>query len=427
MKSKPSHSASPITSPAPRAPGRTILLLLAAVGLILTPVSPAAAELCSLDRTPGATLLLPYFEVDTSNPSGRTTLLSVANADDQGTLAQVVMWSEFAIPVLVFQVYLEPFDVLPINLRDVLNGQLPATSPPPGVYEECPAMLPALRPDYPPLVPFLRDAFSGREVTPSTLPGSQSVAYGRDSAPIARGFVTLDAASDCSLLVPGDAGYFIQGGGGVATNRNILWGNSYYVEPADNFAQGAPLVALEADGADPRTSTPGNYTFYAGAEDGMAVDNREPLGTVHQSRFFTFVSGGPLDRLPQLVYWRDLRGRQAPLEPGTLPRWFPLGQDQIVIYDEQGDAFVASGVTPFPAAAGRVEVGGGEFPVPVDSGWLYLDLNTEDGLGTVSGAPGAAQSFVTGIFSAFGAFSASVESFDLDNACDPQPVGSPGS
>ena len=49
--------------------------------LLAVSATPAAwAGSCSLDDRPGATLLLPYFEVDLDDPLGRTTLFSVNNA-----------------------------------------------------------------------------------------------------------------------------------------------------------------------------------------------------------------------------------------------------------------------------------------------------------------------------------------------------------
>jgi len=52
---------------------------LLAAALLLAPAG-AFAEICSLDKAPAATLLLPYFEVDLDNPNGQTTLFSINNA-----------------------------------------------------------------------------------------------------------------------------------------------------------------------------------------------------------------------------------------------------------------------------------------------------------------------------------------------------------
>src|SRR5258708_4915644 len=102
-------------------------------GLLLAAAAPLAAGdmtgNCRLANQPAATLLVPYFEVDLNDPSGRTTLVSVNNAAPRPTLARMVLWTDWGIPTLAFDVYLTGYDVQTFNLRDVFNGQLPATGP----------------------------------------------------------------------------------------------------------------------------------------------------------------------------------------------------------------------------------------------------------------------------------------------------------
>src|SRR5436305_803934 len=62
---------------------------------------------------------------------------------------------------------------------------------------------------------------------------------------VARGYVTMDAVSRCALLTPRDPGYF--GPGGVATSQNVLWGDFFYVDQGQGFADGENLVRLKAD------------------------------------------------------------------------------------------------------------------------------------------------------------------------------------
>src|SRR4029079_5005195 len=90
---------------------------------------PASAAIGTIDAVPAATLLLPYFEVDTTNPNGLLTLFSINNASATAVLAHVVIWSDQSVPVLDFDVYLTGYDVQMINLREVLvNGHLPITA-----------------------------------------------------------------------------------------------------------------------------------------------------------------------------------------------------------------------------------------------------------------------------------------------------------
>src|SRR5881628_23839 len=99
------------------------LLALVALG------GQASAVICTVDDVPGATLLLPYFEVDLSNQNGVTTLFSINNASATAVLAHVVVWSDLSVPVLDFNVYLTGYDVQTISLRDIIqNGILPRTA-----------------------------------------------------------------------------------------------------------------------------------------------------------------------------------------------------------------------------------------------------------------------------------------------------------
>jgi hypothetical protein len=105
----------------------------AALGLVLAGLlalaAPAQAVICTIDAVPAATLLLPYFEVDLSNPNGLTTLFSVNNASATAVLVHVVLWSDLSVPVLDFNVYLTGYDVQSVNLRDIIiNGNLPQTA-----------------------------------------------------------------------------------------------------------------------------------------------------------------------------------------------------------------------------------------------------------------------------------------------------------
>ena len=102
---------------------RTLVYVSIVVGAAA--VGAAQDHLCSLDSHPGATLLLPYFEIDLDDPTGTTTQFSIHNARSLGTLTQVVLWTDLAVPTFAFNVYLTGFDVQVINLRDIFEGRLP--------------------------------------------------------------------------------------------------------------------------------------------------------------------------------------------------------------------------------------------------------------------------------------------------------------
>jgi hypothetical protein len=386
------------------------LSFLVALVLLMPLAVPVNAEICGLDRKPGATLLLPFFEVDLDAPDDLTTLFSISNADRDGVIAQVTVWSDLGIPVTVFQMYMAGYGGVTVNMRDVLNGAIPVTDPPDAAYPGCPATLPQAVVGQPPLVPFLKQALTGRPVILD--PEEPHVYYSiDDDSNVARGFLTIDAMSLCTSQFPGDVGYFSGSGTGSATNRNVLWGDYFYVESAQNLAQGFTLVSLEADASDERTSF-GSYTFYARFSGG--VDNREPLPTTHMLRF---IANPEFNGQTVLYYWRDSKLSTAPLSEGELPDWYPLEQTEIVAFDDQDNAVVISPALPFPAMAGKVSLGGDDLPMPFPSGRLYLNLNTSTG-----GLPvyeDISQSFVATAFQAFGEFSVGVEATELDSACNP--------
>jgi hypothetical protein len=255
---------------------------------------------------------------------------------------------------------------------------------------------------------------------------------------IARGYITVDTVNNCTLRQAGDPGYFAAGGTGDATNQNVLWGDFFIVNVPQNFAQGGPLVHIEAApgtgtgstgsyGADPRTTTSGRYTFYGRYVSWTAVDNREPLATTFATRF---INGGVFLGGTDLLVWRDSKTAQSAFTcPATTgrPSWYPLGQEGIDIFDEQEQVStppqcqvspcITPTIIPFPAETQRVHVNGPSLPVPFTFGWLYLDLNT-----TIAGNPNppsdpaAAQAWVISTDSSAGQFAVGVNAIQLDNA-----------
>ena len=424
-------------------------LLLVLVGW----AGPGHAVIGTLDQVPGATLLLPYFEVDLDNPNGITTLMSINNASATAVLAHVVIWSDLSVPTLIFNVYLTGYDVQTINLRDIfVNGVLPRTASagqdpgdqisPRGVFSQdinfasCFGQFPL------PTFQQILDQHNGDPLydykthLQNSHTGQSSLILGGRCAGrnlgnrIARGYITVDTVNNCTLRFPGDPGYFASGGGGDATNQNVLWGDYFFVDSAQNFAQGNPLVQIEASGTDPQTSVPGEYTFYGRYVAWTAADNREPLATNFAARF---LNGGPFDGGTDLIVWRDSKVNQGaftcPALSGARPPWFRLGQEAVVIFDEEENPYIVppipigppppdEGIVPFPAEAQRTHVDGPDLPVPFSFGWLYLNLNQSN---AVAGAnppedPTAAQAFVEVLHNAEGRFSVGHNAIQLDSA-----------
>lgn len=461
-------------------PTLAILLLLPAGG-------PSAAGTCELGAVPAATLLLPYFEVDLDHPDGVNTVFSINNASGDPALAHVVFWTDWAFPTLAFDVYLTGYDVVSVNLRDVFDGNVPVTadaaSDPGQTSRVCGTVSPCGGDhtlgnrhwdDTDPAAageqgfPFCDQIFPGfvnpvivgsaldrlRSGHTGGVVASLDACVGFDHGDhVARGYVTIDSVSECSFaLGPADTGvagkaYFADGGAGVANNENRLWGDWFLVDSANDFAQGDSLVHVEADGRrnaaqipaeDPETGEAlTDYTFYGrylpAPSDGR--DNREPLGTIWGSRY---LNGGTFDGT-DIVIWRDTtaldgtpvaRGEEGDWCGGG-PSWFPLGQTEILVFNESEDAVEVcfsddrfdfpQRVPCYPFATGRYFFGDVPVDVPFDFGWAYLNLNQQDDdpIGDHDfGADGdIAQSWVVTLHRAQGRYSVGLPAVELASAC----------
>ncbi len=464
---------------------KKIALCLVLTGLLAWSL-PGAAEICTIDDVPAATLLLPYFEVDLSSTTGVNTLFSINNASASAAVAHVTLWTDQSIPTLDFDVYLTGFDVQTISVRDIFNGNLPRTADTgvdtgdtsnpndgisnkgdlsqdinfPGSSGPCAAaytnpVLDNFR------VTNLRAAHTG--VNAPAYGGCLGAAYGDN---IARGYITVDSVTQCNLFFPSSATYF---SGGIADTRNILWGDYFYVNDGQNFAQGETLVHIESctgatggvifsgyvgnGGRDPLGASwcpfaAGftDYTFYGRYEIPAGKDQREPLSTTFASRF---INGGTFTGGTDLIVWRDSKTVAGPANTpngpyvcGTpnRPSWFPLNQTDVVAFDEmenpQDLCFTGDVVSPplggtqtcFPLEAQRVSLQGGNVigsdPTPdATFGWIYLNLNTTvSGVSYPAANPAIAQAWVTTVMDADGRFSVGFDAIQLDSACQPSNV-----
>ena len=418
------------------------LIAVVVMGLAL----PMAAELCTIDAVPAATLLLPYFEVDTVSPTGVTTLFSVNNASASAVLAHVTIWSDLSVPVLDFDIYLTGYDVQTVNLRDIIvNGVIPRTAsagqdPADTIsnkgqisqdinFASCTGFLPPPPTIGSAYITHLINALTGKGSTLETgASRCYGVAYNDD---IARGYVTVDTVTGCSLFYPNDAARYWTG---YATFQNVLWGDFFYVNPGQNFAQGDTLVHIEASlpgGGGAFDSFPvytpfgaGDYTFYGRYVAFTGVDQREPLPSVYAARY---ADGGAFSGGTDLTVWRDSKVNQSPFScpavAGTRPTWYPLPTDQIVVFDEEENPIVADTcpVSPcgpnetvtIPAEAQRV-VMGVDIPVESSFGWVYLNLNFANSSGFLTPL---AQAWVGMNMDAEGRFSVGLQGIALNELC----------
>ncbi len=400
---------------------RRVTLALIIAGLAASG-PPAEAEMCALDVVPAATLLLPYFEVDLgAEPGGGVnTVFTVHNALPTPTIGHVSLWTDWSQPVIDFDIFLTGYDAQTVDLYEVLvNGNLPvtadeqsdlATSPwaaqraadptsscdgtddscsphghpswdgsfdafgvPVNGAADCLLIFPFFV--NPVLVGSRLDDLQAKH-TGQPIDGS---CFGADHGDnVARGYVTIDNADVCSLVFPYETGYFSDGvSPGIANNVNQLWGDWSLFDPQNQYTYAVdPLIHIEADEAFDSSSTPTNYTFYGRYTQGLGgIDNREPLGSAWSVNYF---NAGP-DLVTDLVVWRDSTADNQSFDGfacGSGPDWQPLGQTQVVCFDQTENALeICAESDCFPLESQRLEFGAGNLAVPYASGWCYLNLN----------------------------------------------------
>ena len=430
------------------ASGWIVAKLLGAALLLTLALTPSlSAVRCDTDPVPAATLLVPYFQVDLDHPNGRTTLFSITNTEVQPVLANVVLWTDWAVPTLQFEVYLAGNDVQTLNLRDILiNGRLPATGAavsPHGVLSGEPVAFPGCNasttPGEAPVYPVpalsaserarLQDFHTGR-----CHDGQRASFFGIGDN-VARGYITVDVVERCSSLTPADSGYF--GEGGVAGHRNALTGDYFLVDADEAFAQGELAVHVESF---PGELGPGDYTFYRRYVAGSGVDGREPLGTLYSFRHMT---GGVFDGGTHVIVWRDTgSAAAAPVDCQAAPDWWGnSGLAGYRVFTDEADracadldvcnvnqeGFFCEWTTG--QATQLVAMSRSAFPelIPKFPFGRTLISTREVGLSADPADWEVLQGWVSVTNSAQGRFSVGQRATRLDSACDPRPIEPPPS
>lgn len=393
---------------------RKVLFLLVVTGLLLAaPVAaqPRAGD-CLVGPGLGATLLVPYFEVDLTNPSGRTTLISVNNGLSAQAMVRVVLWTDWAVPTLAFDVYLKGFDVQTMNLRDQLNGTIPSTGQ--GVDLSSFPFCGGLPPFHanPVLTPNQRQQIANwhRGLTGPVQTKCAGHNYGDG---LARGYVTIDVVDECSgveAILPGftptNIGYpyFANGGGGagIGVAQGRIWGDVIYVDPGSDYAQGVEAVAVWSDPA--LFSVGHEYTFYGRYSGWDGRDERVPLPYRWDQRF---LNGGPFTGGTEMIVWRDTgSSAHAPVTCGSVPAWLPLMATVAVMNEDAGaPTFLPNDL--FPLATQRLNLTGLGLPYPF--GWMQVTANP---LGQI---------WVVPTMSAEGRYSVSWDGTPVEFLCDKTP------
>jgi hypothetical protein len=395
---------------------------------------------CDVAVMPAATLLLPYFEVQIDQPqsTARTTLFTVVNTSQYPQIARITIWTDYAFPVLDFNLFLTGYDVQSINLYDLLgpratiappsgtssgaetgNRSQPNNANPnfaPSAVSAC-TLLPGAVPAN--LMEDVRNALtSGRYSLCGTTPVGSA-----KGTQLATGYATIDVVKTCGTSLPTESAYFDD-----LLYDNVLTGDYQSINPnpsTGNYAGGNPLVHIraipEGGPAGVITSTNLPATFYehytpAGAPK---MDRRQPLPSAFAARF---IEGGTGQFNTDLLIWREgVTGSGARCDEYA-HNVMPFGE--AVRFDEHENAtgFCAIECPPslarLNASSKTPTTSTAVFPPLLTSGgdvagWMYLNLN--------NGSTRASQNWVVTSMSAEGRFQVVFDGLMLANGCTPAP------
>jgi hypothetical protein len=408
------------------------LVILMFVGHPLYASSPATRnndDSCEISVAPAATLLLPYFEVNLSDPAGETTLFTIANVASLPQIARVTIWTDWAYPVLAFNIFLTGYDSQSISLYDVLDGgRIAGTSSHSEVGQrsaendtnplhditEC-VDLPDRLPPH--ILADLRSA-----LTVGRTSGCASARVGSVHAN-AIGYATIDVVRNCGPAMPVDTGYF----SAEILYDNVLIGDYQQLNGINSFAQGNTLVHIRAipeGGLSGSATTNFRRTFYSRLQNGGTADRRQPLPSTFAARW---IYGGTGALRSAVKIWRE--GVTSAAAGCAVSSNATMNLPDIVRFDDEENATISypDCVITCPEffwdvpSVRRIEVdtSGAYLPPNPDgaiSGWMYFNLHNERGQ-----PPDdiATQGWVVVSMAAEGRFSADFDAAFLGSGCSP--------
>ena len=398
--------------------------------------SPATVnndDSCDIRVAPAATLLLPMFRVDLDQPAEETTLVTITNVAPLPQIARVTLWTDWAYPVLTFNIFLTGYDVQSIDLYDVLARGLISLS---GTTSDSEVGLRSAGNDLNPL-----HDLTGCDAVPDPLPLNvlanlrSALTLGRTTAcpnarvgsthPKAMGYATIDVVQNCGLAMPVDAGYF--------TNQvlydNVLIGDYQQVNRANHSARGNTLVHIRAipeGGLSGWATTNFKRTFYSRLQNGGTADRRQPLPSTFAARW---ISGSDGSFGTAFNIWREAKTTAA-AGCAVLPN-AEIPYPDVVRFDEDenpaalsSDCIFCHSPEWYSPALWRVAVDATtawqELPPNPDSavaGWMYLNLDDS----SEGQEPGeiALQNWIVVSMESEGRYAVDFDAASLGNGCSP--------
>src|SRR4051794_30353483 len=414
-------------------------LMTLALFSILVAASASAGSLdndatCDIKVGPAATLLLPYFEVDLAATGEQTSLFTITNVSRYSQIAHVTLWSDWAFPVLTFNVFLAGYDVQSINVRDILvsgivaspvgTGPTTAKSPlglltspangGPGYANpnfnaaiDCDA-LPGTIPDR--LMSAIRSALTTGVYNPGASAACPNPVGGAHANAI--GYATIDIVGSCTTRFPSDPFYYTTD----LLFDNVLIGDYQQIGPhpagttAPFDAAGNPMVHIravpEGGGAGSNITTELPYTFYDRYTPAAnrVQDRRQPLPSTFAARY---IQGGTGAFATNYTIWREGFGAGACgsslVYNGALPAAEVLRFDEHDNVSTIPPCFALCPSPPrldLPATSSTSTSNSGyNYVTSTDvGGWMYLNLNNGGSTGYSVTTPtlGGFQTIITG-------------------------------
>lgn len=299
---------------------RAIPIALALAAAVLLCGTTASAEI-----RPSSNIVLPYFEVDLRGipDVSCTTLFSVNNFSDEPVDVVLSVRTNWGISVLDVQLTLKGDEIRSINLADwLIRGKLPDRVLSAAELENLQALLSGQ--------PSPRDQrYYSSEVGPQLAVGTISMA----------------------AVGPG--------------HRDVLWGDSFVIDPKIGFMEGETLIDVD-----------------------RSVEC-VPECARHGIRF---LQGGGVDSSTELMIWTERYGRSSATMEPPADVWIKA---QALVYDEAGHLIDRIDLSLLPVH--RLKVA--DFGLTVPFGWI--DIVTEN------------DSFITAHYSAKDHYSAALHAYCL--------------
>jgi hypothetical protein len=429
-----------------------LLLVAAPLGAATAPVDNDWS--CDIANLPAATLLLPYFEVDLQSSDGETTVFTVTNVSSLPQVARVTLWTDYAYPVLTFNIFLTGYDVQSINLYDVIGRGLVAPDDGTGLDH---SRVGALSGDVVNSVPFdnplldeascidlpvavaavyrtrMQSALTTGKAPSGGSSGACNTAGGVHSNAV--GYATIDVVGNCGDRDALDPRYFSED----IRFDNVLVGDYMQFSRNARTSQGSPMVHIRAipEGGSPRQRVDPAFevsfprTFYdAYVKHAPRFDARQPLPSVFAARW---IDGGAGRFGTDFKIWREAH------ETGGACNRYPSANGDVKLVElvrfdeEENPETIASGCVVtcldnsprLPATSIRSASNETIFPPNTEGavgGWMYFNLDD-----IPSFQRKALQGWVVVSMSAERFFSADMDAHALGNGCSEQMAQSEAS